>query len=91
MGLVRSILVTQTADGLALCAVCRGVLGQAIEVHNVPTAFGRLSYAVRWHGERHGLLWELERHDPDLPVRLTAPGLDPAWASTDAKGEALVG
>ena len=91
MGLVRSILVTETADGLALCAgVPPAWRGQAIEVHDVPTAFGRLSYAVRWHGERPALLWELERHDPDLPVRLTAPGLDPAWASTDAKGEALV-
>ena len=33
--------------------------GQGWEVHDLPTAHGRLSYAVRWHGDRPALLWEL--------------------------------
>jgi hypothetical protein len=35
------------------------------------------------------LLWELTPHadGPGVPVRLTAPGLDPAWSSTAPAGE----
>ena len=59
--------------------------GQGVEVHDAPTRAGRVSYAVRWHGARPALLWECER-----PVRLTAPGLDPAWSTREARGEALL-
>ncbi|HEV7762906.1 MAG TPA: hypothetical protein VGO78_28040 [Acidimicrobiales bacterium] len=104
LSFVRSLLVTEVrspgADGLALAsAVPDGWLGQGWEVHDAPTAHGRLSYAVRWHGERPALLWELEPHPAGGsgngaaapgPVRLTAPGLDPAWSSTELKGEALL-
>jgi hypothetical protein len=31
------------------------------------------------------LLWECER-----PIALTVPGLDPAWSTRDARGEALL-
>ena len=38
-----------------------------------------------------GLLWEVDPH-PGLPaVRLTAPGLEPSWSTTDPRGEALLG
>ena len=63
--------------------------GQDIEVHGLATTFGRIGYAVRWHGARPALLWELDRHG-DSPVRITAPGLDPAFVSTDAAGEGLL-
>jgi hypothetical protein len=59
--------------------------GQSIEVHDAPTRAGRVSYAVRWHGPRPALLWECER-----PIRLSAPGLDPAWSTSEARGEALL-
>jgi hypothetical protein len=59
--------------------------GQSVEVHDAPTRAGRVSYAVRWHGARPALLWECER-----PTRLSAPGLDPAWSTTEARGEALL-
>jgi hypothetical protein len=69
-------------------------LGQGWEVHGAPTAHGRLSYAIRWHGERPALLWELEPHPGTegeaAPVRLTVPGLDPDWSTTLARGEALL-
>jgi hypothetical protein len=65
--------------------------GQGWEVHDAPTAHGRISYAVRWHGDRVALLWELEPHDGIGPVVLTSPGLDPTWSTTERRGEALLG
>ena len=88
---VRCMLAEEGDGGLALSPVVpEAWLGQGWEVHDAPTAFGRLSYAVRWHGERPALLWELEAHPGQPPVRLTAPGLDPNWSTTDARGEALL-
>ena len=37
-----------------------------------PTA--RVSYAVRWHGDRVALLWEVDPHPGVAAVRLAAPG-----------------
>lgn len=65
-------------------------LGQGIEVHDLRTRLGVLSYAIRWHGARPALLWELVPHDPSTPVTLTIPGLDPGWSTTDARGETLL-
>ncbi|MFN8041374.1 MAG: hypothetical protein U0Q07_19310 [Acidimicrobiales bacterium] len=64
--------------------------GQGLEVHGAPTALGTVSYAVRWHGERPALLWELDPHDAELAIRLRAPGLDPTWSTDRARGEALL-
>ncbi|HEU5151730.1 MAG TPA: hypothetical protein VFU19_14610 [Iamia sp.] len=66
--------------------------GLGWEVHGVPTRWGRVSYAVRWHSGRPALLWELGPPVEGIagePV-LTAPGLDPAWSSTERRGEALL-
>jgi hypothetical protein len=61
--------------------------GRSIDVHDAPTrACGRVSYAVRWHGERPAVLWECEWPG----VRLRAPGLDPAWVTHEPRGEALL-
>ncbi|HEX5945126.1 MAG TPA: hypothetical protein VFY82_02565 [Acidimicrobiales bacterium] len=65
--------------------------GQGWEVHDAPTAFGTISYAVRWHGDRVALLWEVEPHPGQGPIRLVSPGLDPTWSTTDLRGEALLG
>jgi len=59
--------------------------GQSLDVHDAPTRAGRISYAVRWHGARPALLWECER-----PIRLSAPGLDRDWSTTEPRGEALL-
>jgi hypothetical protein len=76
---------------LALCPVVPDTwLGQGWEVHDLPTRQGRLSYAVRWHGERPALLWDLERGERIGTVRLAAPGLDSVWTSDEARGEALL-
>jgi hypothetical protein len=60
-------------------------LGQSLAVHDAPLQSGRCSFAVRWHGARPALLW-------DVPAGMTvrAPALDPAFAATDAQGETLL-
>ena len=63
-------------------------LGQGVEIHGAPTALGRVSWAVRWHGDRPALLWEVEGAAND--IRVLAPGLDPAWSGSGAQGEALL-
>lgn len=91
LNFVRTMLVHETSDGLALASMIPATwYGQGVEVHDAPTRFGTLSFAIRWHGERPAILWELEPHDPDLAVVLTCPGLDPSWRSTEPRGEALL-
>lgn len=84
---VRDLLVVATDDESAalLVELPREWRGQGVEVHDAPTRAGRISYAVRWHGARPAVLWECER-----PTRLTAPALDPAWSTTDRRGEVLL-
>jgi hypothetical protein len=92
--LVREVAVPGGGDGLALCSMLpEAWLGQGVEVHDAPTHHGVLSFAVRWHGDRPVLLWELTPHaeGPGAPVLLTAPGLDPTWSSTAAAGEEPLG
>jgi hypothetical protein len=92
LSFVRNLLVREV-DGhtLALCSLVPDEwFGQGLEVHDAPTHAGRLSYAVRWHGARPALLWELAPHPGTGPVRLTVPGLDPAWSSTEPSGESLL-
>ena len=67
--------------------------GASIEVHDAPTGAGDLSFAVRWHGPRPALLWELtpRRALGESPAPLIrAPGLDTEWASREPRGEALL-
>jgi hypothetical protein len=88
---VRSLLVREVDGGLALCSmVPEGWLGQALEVAHAPTHHGVLSFAIRWHGDRPALLWELVPRDGQPPVRITVPGLDPTFVTTELRGEALL-
>ncbi|MGE0878103.1 MAG: hypothetical protein AB7L13_11135 [Acidimicrobiia bacterium] len=61
--------------------------GQSVSAFDVPSRFGRVSYGVRWHGERPALLWDIEGAG-DVSVR--ASSLDPAWRSADRRGDALL-
>ncbi|MGV3758786.1 MAG: hypothetical protein ACO1PW_04480, partial [Actinomycetota bacterium] len=97
VGLVRDLLVGDATEHGAphehldlSPTVPDAWLGQGWEVHDLPTRHGRLSFAVRWHGDRPALLWQL---DPahDRPVVIRAPGLDPAWHSSHPVGEDLLG
>lgn len=60
------------------------------EATGVPTHVGTLGIAVRWHGERPAVLWELDPHDDAPGWHLTVPGLDPTFRSTEPAGEALL-
>ena len=86
--LVRDLLVVEPAPGHAVLVpvLPEPWRGQAIEVQDAVLAGGvRLSFAVRWHGARAALLWEASR-----PLRLRAPALDPSFAASTARGEALL-
>ena len=88
---VRRLLVREVEDGLVLSpAVPDAWLGQGWEVHDVPTAEGRLAYAIRWHGDRPALLWELQPVPGRRPARLSVPSLDPSWSTTEPRGETLL-
>src|SRR5262249_22481792 len=60
--------------------------GQPLDARDVPTRSGPVSFSVRWHGQRPAVLWEAPEG-----TRLRIPGLDPAWTTTDARGESLLG
>lgn len=91
LSFVRSMLVRETPDGLALFSMIpERWYGQGVEIHDAPTRFGTVSFALRWHGARPALLWEIERHDESVPVAITCPGIDPSWRTTEDRGEALL-
>jgi hypothetical protein len=86
-------VVAETDDGIDLLAGWdAGWLGSAVEVTDVPTRFGRVSFAVRWHGARPALLWEVDRWEgagvgtPEL----CATALDATWSTRALSGEALL-
>ncbi len=90
---VRDLLVIDRSPGVVTLApvVPGSWLGQSWEVHGLPTLAGRLSYAVRWHGERAAILWEIDGDPASGAPVVRAPGLDPTWSATTWSGEALVG
>jgi hypothetical protein len=88
LGFIRQVLVRETAgNALALASIFPPEwAGQAVEVHDAPTHHGRISYALRWHGDRPALLWQCERPG----VTITVPGLDRSFSTTEPSGEALL-
>ncbi len=72
-----------------------GWRGRALEVHGLPTAFGSLAFALRWHGARPALLWELTGAVPSPTTATGGPTvraarLDPDFAGDLRRGEALL-
>jgi hypothetical protein len=92
--LIRDLLVCEVPGpppGLALCSMLPDSWnGRPIEVHDAPTAVGTISFAVRWHGRRPALFWDLAPHAGVGPVRISAPGLDAAWSSSKLQGDVLL-
>ena len=88
MALLR-MLVDDSSEDLRLGLVWpKEWLGQGVEVHGVPSRFGSVSWAVRWHGDRPALLWEAEDAPDDVLVRI--PGLDENFAGLGKSGEELL-
>lgn len=95
---VRHLLVAgepnpDGGDVRLLPAMPSAWMGGEVEVHRAPAAGARVSFAIRWHGYRPALLWQVEPAHPDHPapsLRLTCPGLDPDWSSAEPSGEALL-
>lgn len=83
---LRAVLVRDLDAGVVMFDDWpREWVGQPVDVRDAPTRRGPVSCSVRWHGERPALLW-----DGPSDTTFTAPGLDPAWSSRDARGEALL-
>lgn len=83
---VRAVLVAVTGDRVAVLPdFPMEWLGQSVTVNNVPTRHGPVSFALRWHGTRPALLW-----DVPATLRVRAPMLDPAWEAIGNAGEALL-
>jgi hypothetical protein len=84
---VRSLVRACAHGGIELLPIFpESWAGQSLAVYGEHTPFGRLSFAVRWHGPRPALLWELDQAGP---VRIRC-GLDPAWSTTEPRGDALL-
>lgn len=63
-----------------------GWLGANWEAYHLPAGpRSRISYAVRWHGERPAVLWEVEGE----PVEVRGGPAAGGWHSADPRGEAL--
>ncbi|MEC9338553.1 MAG: hypothetical protein VX971_02860 [Actinomycetota bacterium] len=86
---ILRLLVDDGDDRLRVAALWPGEwYGQGVEVHEVPSRFGNVSWAVRWHGKRPALLWEVEGGPSDLEV--IAPELDPSFRGDGPVGEELL-
>lgn len=89
---VHRVLLREPSDRTATLdlapALPAGWWGQDLEVHDAPTRSGRVSYAVRWHGPRPALLWEVT--DPAPGLRLQSSTLDPTWWTRAPVGETLL-
>jgi hypothetical protein len=46
-----------------------------------------ISYAVRWHGEKPALLWEI---DGPVGTKVAASAIDRTFSSTEMRGETLL-
>jgi hypothetical protein len=83
----RDGYVRDTESGLELLVVPPEP-GVDIEVHDAPTRFGRISFALRWHGEHPALLWEVT--DVRRGLELRVPTLVSGWSTRDPIGETLL-
>ncbi|MFZ9807965.1 MAG: hypothetical protein ACO3EJ_08085, partial [Ilumatobacteraceae bacterium] len=88
---VESQLVAQRHDGvIEICP--RGIdaawLGANFECHRlVASAEHLISFAVRWHGEKPALLWEI---DGPAGARVAASAVDGTFSSVEMRGETLL-
>ncbi len=61
--------------------------GSSFDARNIAVPGGRLSAAVRWHGARAALLWEV---DGPNDVTITCRSIDATWSAIGRRGDALL-
>lgn len=83
--------MAQRHDGvIEICprGIDAGWLGVNFECHRLVASSEHLiSFAVRWHGEKPALLWEI---DGPAGARVAASAIDRAFSSTEMRGETLL-
>jgi len=84
-------LVEETSKGLALFPdeFSADWYGKDLAVTGLATQWGQFGFALRWHGARPALLWELNPH-PETSAVITTPGLDTSFESNKNEGETLL-
>ena len=84
-------LVSETNEGVQLLSkqLPRSWYGKDFELHGMATRWGKLGFAVRWHGENAALLWEMEPHKDLVPL-ITIPGLQKEFSTSKTEGETLL-
>lgn len=88
---IESQLVAQRRDGvieICPCGIDKSWLGVNFECHKLLASPEQLiSYAVRWHGEKPALLWEI---DGPVGAKVAASAIDHTFSSTEMRGETLL-
>ncbi len=85
LSFVRNLLVREGRDGsiLLLGLLPDEWFGERVAVRDAPTHRGLVSYTLTWDEDRPVLAWEAA--EPGVTLR--APGLDPAWSTTEQRGQ----
>lgn len=92
---VLDALVRDGAMGPELLAIWPTAWrGNPVEAHGIRTAWGTVSFGLRWHGVRAAVLWEVEPAvggvETDAAPAVRVPGLDPDFRGSAWSGEALL-
>ena len=88
----ESLLAQGSASGGQCVLLPHGIpetwWGSAFEAHGlIADPYRTISFAVRWHGPRPAVLWEV---DGPAGLVLSAGQTDSEWHTADASGEALL-
>lgn len=88
---IESQLVAWRRDGvieICPCGIDKSWLGVNFECHKLLASPEHvISYAVRWHGEKPALLWEI---DGPVGAKVAASAIDRTFSSTEMRGETLL-
>lgn len=89
---MSELLVCSSLSGLDLVpGFTQDWLGRNLEARNLVTRSGVLSFALRWHGERPALLWEVVPHGTEgQEFVITCSAIDPLWSTGAVSGEVLL-